>query len=121
MGAQHRERIVDYELRRALNWRMLPNQENAGRHIFRIAAPGMSNGFYISVGETDIPYGRSVHTSAYLTHVVKGVLLAWKRGKLRGSQVRWRCGATSNKFILLNEPTSVICPACTLIRVPRER
>lgn len=117
---QYRE-SKDLQSIRALNWVNLPGQVKTGRARWNTSAPCKSNGHWIGVAETEMPYGRSLHTSAYLTHAVKGILLAWKDGVLVDSQIRWRCGSRSRTFVLLNEPTSVICPLCTIVRLPRER
>jgi len=106
-------------MRRALVFVSLPNQARAGRHRWRIVAPVEVRGFYITVAESHLPYGRSQHAAAYLTHVVAGVLLVWRRGRLEGAQARWRCGTNTTKFRLLEEPNSVVCPACTLQRPGR--
>ncbi len=66
-----------------------------------------------------VPFGRSVHASAYLTHLVGAVYLAWRRGRVVAMHARWRCGAGTLHFRLLEEPDSTVCPACTIERLPR--
>lgn len=107
------------EIRRALVWVSLPSQVRTGRHRWRTVAPCVVRGFRIDVAKTSLPYGRSTHGGAYLTHVVVGVLLVWRRGRLEGAQARWRCGGNTTGFRLLDEPTSVVCPACLLDRPGR--
>jgi len=68
-----------------------------------------------------LPYGRSTHTAAYLTHAVARMVLVWHRGRCVCAAVQWRCGARTRDYTLLAEPNSVICPLCTLQRPPRER
>lgn len=97
----------------------VPGQARTGRHRWRLVAPVNYRGFRISVAATGLPYGRSTHGRAYLTHIVAGVLLVWQRGTLRGAQVRWRCGGRTVHFRLTDEPDSVVCPACTLQRPGR--
>lgn len=107
------------EMRRVLVFVSLPGQGRAGRHRWRIVAPVQVRGFCITVADVHLPYGRSTHGAGYLTHVVSGVLLVWRRGRLEGAQARWRCGTNTTRFRLLEEPDSVVCPACTLERPGR--
>jgi len=109
------------EARRALNWVSLPSQNRTGRARWHQAAPCKSNGHYITVGYTDWPYGRSTHSSGYLTHIVGGILFAWQDGKLIEAQIRWRCNGRARNWVLLQEPNSVVCPVCKIERLPRER
>jgi len=111
---------ADLQARRALNWASLPNQARTGRARWNTPAPCKSNGHLILVAETDRPYGRALHSSAYLSHILTGILTCWKNGRLVLSQARWRCGARTHDFVLLNEPNSVICPACKIERLPPE-
>lgn len=113
---------TELEVVRALNAASLPTQARTGRHRWRLVAPCRSRGFQIRVAETCLPFGRSTNGNGYLTHVVSGLLLAWRHGRLMGAQVRWRCGARTMVFRLLDEPNSVLCPVCTLQRTgPPER
>ena len=109
----------ELEIVRALNAASLPTQARTGRHRWRLVAPCRTRGFEITVGSTRLPYGRSTNGNGYLTHVVTGLLLAWRRGRMVGAQVRWRCGARTMYFRLIDEPDSVLCPVCTLQRGPR--
>jgi hypothetical protein len=109
------------EIRRALTWVSLPTAARAGRHRWRLVAPCKVRDFWIDVARTNRPYGRSTHGGAYLSHVVVGVLLVWRRGRLEGAQARWRCGGNTTGFRLLAEPDSVVCPVCTLERLARPR
>jgi hypothetical protein len=113
-------KMRDIEARRALNRFSLPNQHRTGRSARNLVAPGYSFGYYVGVAETDLPYGRSTHRSGYLSHLVRGILLVWKKGKLLESQARWYCGGRSESFTLLQEPNSPICPACKIERHPPE-
>lgn len=107
------------EIRRALVFVALPGQARAGRHRWRTVAPATVRGFYITAAESHRPFGRSTHGAGYLTHVVAGVLTVWRRGRFQGAQARWRCGTNTTSFRLLEEPDSVVCPACTLERPGR--
>lgn len=103
-----------------------PSQNLTGRARWNLVAPVRVTGwhgkkFYISIGKVDKPYGRSTHTSGYLSHIVQGVLMVWQNGRFVGAVAIWRCSARSAQFRLLDEPDSTICPACTIVRVPRER
>lgn len=73
----------------------------------------------ITEAESRHPYGRSSHASAYLTHLVAAIYLAWRNGQLVAAYARWRCGAGTRKFRLIDEPESVVCPACTIERIGR--
>jgi hypothetical protein len=106
----------DREMWWALNAVTLPGMARAGRHRWRLVAPITHRGFRITVAAVRHPYGRSTHASAYLSHILAGVLLVWRSGVLRGAQARWRCGARTIHFRLLDEPDSVICPACKIDR-----
>jgi hypothetical protein len=110
---------AELEVVRALNAVSLPGQARSGRHRWRLIAPVRTRGLQVTVGETRLPYGRSTNGNGYLTHVVVGLLLAWRRGRLAGVQVRWRCGARTMCFRLVEEPDSVLCPVCTLQRPGR--
>jgi hypothetical protein len=58
------------------------------------------------------PYGRSMQARGYLTHAPAHIYLAWRRGRIIGRLVKWRCGGDSKHFELLAEPTSPMCPVC---------
>lgn len=103
-----------------------PTQNLTGRARWNLVAPVRTRGwhgemYYVSVGHVSKPYGRSTHTAGYLSHIVQGVLMVWQNGRYIGSLAIWRCAARSAAFRLLDEPDSTICPACTIVRVPRER
>jgi len=75
--------------------------------------------FLITLGEHNLPYGRTTSGRGYLTHIVDEVYLLWRHGSYRGAIVRWRCGATSRMFRLLDEPESTLCAVCPIERPPR--
>lgn len=83
--------------------------------------PYLAYGYTVTKAAGHLPYGRSLHSSGYLTHLVDEVLIAWQRGVARGWSVRWRCGSGTRHFRLMDEPDSVVCPACMIERIPRER
>lgn len=83
--------------------------------------PMRINGYLIALGAPRFPWGRSLHTSGYLTHAVDELYLIWQHGTVLGACARWRCNAQTYRFRLLDEPDSPICPLCTIERVPRER
>lgn len=58
------------------------------------------------------PYGRSTHARGYLTHLTTHLYIAWRHGALVGQLVRWRCGGSTEHFVLLAEPNSPLCPVC---------
>jgi hypothetical protein len=106
-------RTVDMNVRRAAAYVSLPGFVRTGRARWNLEAPIKAQGYYITVGKTTKPYGRSVHNSAYLTHKLKGVLLIWWRGRLVGSVAIWRCYQRSWKFELLDrQPDDYICQYC---------
>lgn len=70
----------------------------------------------VTRGSTRLPYGRSSHARGFLTHVVEGVYMAWMAGELAGTMVRWRCGPMTDRFRLLDEPSSPLCPVCMITR-----
>lgn len=104
-----------------------PSQNMTGRARYNLVAPVRRRGwhseyYYVSVGHTDKPYGRSTHTSGYLSHLVLGVLMVWQSGQFVGAIAIWRCSSRSTSFRLIDEPDSPVCPACTIERHgPRER
>lgn len=65
------------------------------------------------------PFGRSTHARGYLTHIVDSLFIAWRRGRFVEAGARWRCGAMGHYFAMMDEPTSPVCPACTIERVSR--
>lgn len=67
-------------------------------------------------GAARLPYGRSTHARGFLTHVVEGVYTAWMSGRLVGMMVRWRCGPMTDRFRLMDEPNSPLCPVCVITR-----
>lgn len=83
--------------------------------------PYRSGGYVVTRATGHLPWGRSLHSSGYLSHLVDEVLIAWRDGRFRGASVRWRCGSGTRHFRLMGEADSTICPACTIERVPRER
>lgn len=85
----------------------------------RLMPPYRWGTLYVTEAAPRRPYGRSTHASAYLTHLVVAVYIAWRRGKPVGVLARWRCGAGTPHFRLVDEPDSVVCPACMLERVGR--
>lgn len=123
MGAHHVRRpdSINRTIQRATAYINLPWQNLTGRARWHMVAPRRRGDYYISIGHHKHPYGRSTHTSAYLTHIVYGVLMVWRHGRFVGAQVIWRCNARSTMFYLIDEPTSTVCPACKIERVPRER
>lgn len=103
-----------------------PSQNMTGRARWNLVAPTRTTGwhgekYYITVAETTKPYGRSTHTAGYLSHIVQGVLMVWQNGRFVGALAIWKCSGRTVEFRLLDEPDSTICPACTIVRVPRER
>jgi len=113
---------VDRQLHWALQSVSLPGFNRTGKARWNLEAPLRRNGFYINVGHTGKPYGRSTHTAAYLTHIVTGVLMVWRNGRLVGARAIWKCGAKTFHFYFLDEPNSVVCPACKIERLgPRPR
>lgn len=106
---------------RAMNSVVLPGQFMTGRARWNLVPPVMHRGFKVTAPEIHAPWSRSTHASGYLSHMNRGALMAWRNGILIATQIRWRCGARSLKFRLMAEPDSVICPACKIERVPRER
>lgn len=76
-------------------------------------------GYRITQARTALPFGRSRHASAYLTHVLDALYPRWRGGRLVGAQARRRCGGRTAHFELLNEPASTVCPACTITRTER--
>jgi hypothetical protein len=113
--------ILKREALRALNSVALPNTFMSGRHRWRLVAPVMHAGFKITAPAVHKPWSRSTHQASYLSHITTGVLFVWRDGVLILTQVRWRCGARSQTYRLMDEPDSQICPACKIERIPRER
>lgn len=92
-----------------------------GRGRWRIAPPFTSYGYRVTAGEPRKPYGRATGRNAYLTHLPTTVLFAWRDGQLAGHMVAWRCGARTAYFRFLDEPDSVLCPACLIDRSATRR
>lgn len=65
------------------------------------------------------PYGRSTHAKGYLTHLNAHLYIAWRQGKPVGQLMRWRCGGSTQHFVLLAEPTSPLCPVCVAMLIGR--
>ena len=111
---------------RAMHWALnsvsLPGMQLTGKARWNLVAPIRRQGFHIIPAQVHKPYGRSTHTAAYLSHIVIGVLMVWQNGILVGSQAIWRCGSRTLHFYLLDEPDSIVCPACKIERLgPRVR
>lgn len=101
---------ADLEVHRALNGATY--RRVLARHGF--GSPFRRGDVTVIPGLVRHPFGRSTHARGYLTHVVRDVHLAWRRGRLVGVKARWRCGGGSMHFQLGDEPTSPICPVCTI-------
>jgi hypothetical protein len=105
---------LDIETRRALN------AAAGGHHTHKRTTPGPVirwEGRIVHLARAKQPYGRSTHARGYLTHVCGPLYLAWRRGRHVGAMVRWRCGGTTNHFVLLAEPNSPLCPICVALTV----
>ncbi len=105
-------RAAELEVARALE---------SADHRYGPSVPYRYDSVYVTKAAPRRPYGRSTHSSSYLTHLVAGLYVAWRHGTHVGSRVKWRCGGSSRTFRLLDEPDSVICPACTIERPARPR
>lgn len=82
--------------------------------------------FLVTLGAPVKPYGRSLHTSGYITHIADEIYLMWPAGRPGRTApvawaIRWRCGARTRWFRLLDEPDSTLCVVCPLDHPPRER
>lgn len=106
---------------RSCHWAFRLADPRRSRYGFTAAVPPYTAyGVAVTEGRISAPYGRSTHASAYLTHIPRGLLLAWRGGRFRVAQMTWRCGGRTTTFRLLEEPTSTVCPACTIERTPRQ-
>lgn len=85
----------------------------------RLVPPYRYGSLWVTGATPRHPYGRSTHASAFLTHLVVAVFMAWRSGRLVGWMARWRCGASTAHFRLVDEPDSVVCPACMIERIGR--
>lgn len=85
----------------------------------RLVPPYRYRSVLVTEAAPRLPFGRSVHASGYLTHLVAAVYLAWRHGRVVAMHARWRCGSGTLHFRLLDEPDSTVCPACTIERLPR--
>lgn len=68
----------------------------------------------VTSGRPNLPYGRSTHGRAYLSHIPRRIVFAWVRGNLRGRMVAWQCGARTAYFRFTDEPSSPLCPVCLM-------
>lgn len=66
------------------------------------------------------PYGRSTHARGYLTHIATRMYVAWMTGRHVGHMVWWRCGGSTQHFVLLAEPNSPLCPVCVAYSYGRD-
>jgi hypothetical protein len=111
-GTWNRE--IHYALTGA-SWRRVRSWDPVRTFPFR------SGAYVVTKATPGLPWGRSLHASGYLTHVVDEILIAWRAGRPVGWKVRWRCGSGTSWFRLLDEPDSTVCPVCLIERPPRER
>lgn len=82
---------------------------------------GTGSGPVVYPARSRRPYGRSTHGGSELTHVVDGVFIAWRRGRMIGSIARWRCRNRTEQFALLAEPVGDMCMACASLTIGRRR
>jgi hypothetical protein len=108
------------EALRVLAYTSLPTDKRNGRSFRNLVAPIKVREFMITVGVSHKPYGRSTHQSSYYSHITRGLLFVWHRGRLQLVQVRWRCNARTQTFRLMDEPDSPVCPACQIVWPGRE-
>lgn len=105
---------VDQELHRAL-WAAWRTRRRgywlAGAYRHEVAT--------IVVGRPRRGWGHSTHRTAYLSHIPVEVFVAWRRGRVVGSMVVWRCGASTAVFRLVDEPVGQRCPVCLIERASR--
>jgi hypothetical protein len=95
----------------------LPDSPMPGRARFNLVAPIKRTAwdgklYYVTATRPHRKYSRSTHTGAYLTHVVKGVLLVWRNGKLIGSMVIWNCNQKSQTYRLTDQRGDKPCKQC---------
>lgn len=104
----------------------LPDSPMPGRARFNLVAPIKRQAwdnkyYYVTAVTSKKKYSRSTHTGAYLTHVVKGVLMVWRNGRLIGSLVIWNCNQKSQTYRLVDDPGSRPCKQCHIDKFdPRE-
>jgi hypothetical protein len=91
------------------------------RETRRRRFPFRYSGCLVTLAEHNHPYGRTMSGRGYLTHIVDELYLVWYAGQVVDSAVRWRCGATSRYYNLVDEPESTMCVACPLNRPSYER
>lgn len=102
----------------ALNRAAVPGTYRPGKSwgACRIEPPFERHGVLVTYAVPRLPWGRSTHAGAYLTHAVAGIFVAWRGGRPVGWQARWKCSPGTAHFRLLEEPNSPICALCTLDR-----
>jgi hypothetical protein len=107
--------IRDYTARRAL----VAANRRRNRYAPRTSFPFRYGDVVVTRAAAHHPFGRSTHARGYLTHIVDSLFIAWRRGQPIEAGARWRCGAMGHYFTMMDEPTSPVCPACTIERVSR--
>lgn len=106
------------EARRALNAGSRGHQA----HKRRTVGPVIHlEGHTVYLAQANQPYGRATSARSYLTHVTGSLYLAWRRGRYVGALLKWRCGGSTNRFTLLGEPNSPLCPICVAAAVRNPR
>ncbi len=108
-----KQRTVDYDVRHAL--RAADRRKGPRNHT----PPYKYGPIYVTLGNSHRPYGRGTSDRAYLTHIIGAIYIAWRDGVIAEMCARWRCGGQSFAFRLIDEPDSIVCPACTIERTTR--
>lgn len=93
----------------------------AGSRRWGLLPPYHAQGYLILQAEPRMPWGRSTHSSGYLSHAVGMLTTAWRGGVYAGAAMRWRCGAQTFHFRLEAEPSGPLCPLCLIPRTRREK
>jgi hypothetical protein len=115
MAARPTPPRTDVEVTRALN------AASRGHARWRRTEGRIIDWYGVSVyyAKPNQPYGRSTQARGYLTHLVAHGYLAWRSGRLAGQMIRWRCGGSTQHFVLLGEPNSPLCPVCVALAFGR--
>lgn len=95
----------------------LPGTPMPGRARWNLVAPIKRQAwdgkvYYVTAATPRHKYSRSTHRGAYLTHIVKGVLLVWRNGSFVGSVVVWNCNAKSQTYRFTDHQGDRPCKQC---------
>jgi hypothetical protein len=77
------------------------------------------DGYTLTVAQPKTSWGHSYFTKTRsrhgpTTHLPDRIVLAWRGGRLVGSQIMWMCGSTTESYVLTEEQTYKLCVQCAI-------